>query len=100
MYSIRPTEPMEGIGIWGLHGQRIRIWDMMWELRLSLFSLVIQYTSTLYTSLVPMAIEKKRGKNNKRIWDLREKNRFIEYTSTRPRVPVHTRDSQDRLHPA
>ena len=25
---------------------------------------------------------------------------FIEYTSTRRRVPARTRDSQDRLHPA
>jgi hypothetical protein len=31
---------------------------------------------------------------------LKNKKGFIEYTSTRPRVPAHTRDSQDRLHPA
>ena len=29
-----------------------------------------------------------------------KKKGFIEYTSTRHRVPAHTRDSQDRLHPA
>ena len=30
----------------------------------------------------------------------KKKKGFIEYTSTRQRVPAHTRDSQDRLHPA